>query len=907
MATVEGWSGKAYGQWGYIQSWARAEYVIYDTYVAVRIEDGATWETESYQFGVASEHELDWPDGTKIVTTSASGYLTYNPGSSGTWVTDADPSDWVNIDRTTSDQTIYLWTRSYGTTVDGYGAYGADTGWAHVASITIPALPVYAPNAPTGASVVRNSDIKATVSWTNHTDSTHPYSGLKIERKTDAGSWVQVATVSAGSTSWIDTGTTSNHYYSYRVRAYNSAGNSSYSATGTIYNTPSTPNNVKAVVASGSSVNVTWKTSAITATLQRLQYRVKSDNKWGVWTKLATPAAGVTSYTHTNVPGGVVQYRVRSERDSLASGYAQSNETVTIQPPAAPTLISLPPANIAVGTSTVKLSWRHNSLDTSVQTAAQVQISLNNGSSWTTYTVTGTTANYNYKTSTLVDGQTVTFRVRTKGADANYGPYSTTASFTMRAVPNVSIISPENNDVVIDRLPYEIKWTFDNKSYSLASYRLNIFDSEGNSVFQKTGTAVEVCTMSPQTFAPSNNSTYFIEVVVVASTGLSASAGRHFGVDYETPANPSIQGTFNLADLAASLQVAVGIEEGKPDTAYMQVYRVMTTYKFNSVAQNLIKANDNISLGNMGVIKLPIERIKTSTISFSVEDILGGTGDFTVAIEDAGGNEVASALLNSSRKNVLFDLRNTNSSSGNKLCLYAGVKGGTIRGGILYVKPMLANLLDGYVDMEVNESIYPFPAYNRNIAFIQGIDILLVDNISGGNMFDITDYVPQLNSIVLYKAVAVSNIGTLAESYILVDTSSGRRYVLNWGDNLSSFAIMYYGVKYDESPERDGEIFYPAGREHGVSFDGEIFKESIGISFYLIDDNGNDDEETYMLLRDCQRSNTDKVLRLPNGSVFYVNTPAFKFKYDGKNDFRTASFDAEVVDGNTSSVYQWLR
>lgn len=130
---------------------------------------------------------------------------------------------------------------------------------------------------------------------------------------------------------------------------------------------------------------------------------------------------------------------------------------------------------------------------------------------------------------------------------------------------------------------------------------------------------------------------------------------------------------------------------------------------------------------------------------------------------------------------------------------------------------------------------------------------------------------------------------------------------MNWGDNLSSFAVMYYGVKYDESPERDGEIFYPAGREHGVSFDGEIFEEPIGISFYLIDDNGDDDEETYMLLRDCQRSNTDKVLRLPNGSIFYVNTPAFKFKYDGKNDFRIASFDAEVVDGNTSTVYQWLR
>ena len=208
MTTVEGWSGKAYGQWGYIQSYVKAEYVIYDTYVSVRVNDGGTWETSSYLYGVIGEHALFWPNYTRIAVTSASGYLTYDPGSSGTWVTDAPPSNWVNINRTTSDQIIYVWTRSYGAEVSGYGAYGADTGWAHVASITIPALPVYAPTAPTGASVVRNSDNKATVSWTNHIDSTHPYSGIKIERKIDAGSWVQVVTASAGSTSWIDTGTT---------------------------------------------------------------------------------------------------------------------------------------------------------------------------------------------------------------------------------------------------------------------------------------------------------------------------------------------------------------------------------------------------------------------------------------------------------------------------------------------------------------------------------------------------------------------------------------------------------------------------------------------------------------------------------------------------------------------------
>ena len=911
MANVSGWSGRAYGRWGYIAAYTSAEYGWNDTQGWFRINNGGAVETESYLYGVASHHQINNAGGAAQCYVKRTGYLTYNPGGSEAWVTASASTNWVYVNRTTSDQTFYVYAKANGETVSGYGAYGADTGWAHVATFVIPKLPVYAPNAPTNASVVRSSDTYATISWINNTDVTHPYSGLYVERKTDDGSFVQVATVSSGSTSWVDTGITANHYYSYRVRAYNSSGNSSYATTGTIYNTPAAPTDVSAAVASGTTVNVTWKTSANTASLQRIQYRVKTGSSWGEWLELATVNAGITFYTHTGAPGGTVQYRIRSERGDLVSDFASSNETVTIQPPAAPTLISLPSANIAVGTSTVRISWRHNSLDTSIQTAAQIQISLNGGTSWFTYTVSGNQAYYDYNTSALTDGQTITFRVRTKGADASYGPYSTTVSFTMRAVPSVSITSPANDSVVIDQLPFSIVWTFSNGSYSLASYRMNIYDSKGTSVFQKTGTEVESFEMNPQSFAPNNNSSYSIEVFVVAETGIGASATRKFSVDYEVPAKPGIEGQFNLSSLSSSLNVFAGQEEGKPETEYMQVFRIMTDYDFASTSLNLINVPGEIEFDGATAFYIPIESNSSSILTFSVEDIIGGTGDFTVEVLDAEGNVEASSVLNSNKKGVFLDLGGSSSSSSSSsservLALYPGVKDGTLQEGVVFVKPMLASFIGTYYG-EGTESSYSFPAYNDNILNVSGIDVLIVDGISGSNVVNVTDYTPQLNEIVLYKVVAVSNIGTSAVAYVLVNISSGRRYALNWGINMSSVAIMYCGAKYDESPERDGEVFYPAGREYGVSFDGEIFEEPIGLSFYLIDENGVDDEKTYRLLRDCQKSNTDKVLRLPNGSVFYINTPAFKFKYDGKNDFRTASLDAEVVSGNTSTVYQWLR
>src|SRR5262245_15401844 len=61
------------------------------------------------------------------------------------------------------------------------------------------------------------------------TDSSTNETGFKIERKTSTTSYTQIAQVGANSTTYIDYSVTPGATYCYRVRAYNTAGNSAYS------------------------------------------------------------------------------------------------------------------------------------------------------------------------------------------------------------------------------------------------------------------------------------------------------------------------------------------------------------------------------------------------------------------------------------------------------------------------------------------------------------------------------------------------------------------------------------------------------------------------------------------------------------------------------------------------------
>jgi hypothetical protein len=108
------------------------------------------------------------------------------------------------------------------------------------ATVTVPGLPIVGkvitdlveamdkikPEAPSGLTATAVSGSAVTLLWT---DNSGNEDGFKIERKAGSGSFEEVATAGADSTSYTDTGLSPGTTYHYRVAAYNNRGSSDYS------------------------------------------------------------------------------------------------------------------------------------------------------------------------------------------------------------------------------------------------------------------------------------------------------------------------------------------------------------------------------------------------------------------------------------------------------------------------------------------------------------------------------------------------------------------------------------------------------------------------------------------------------------------------------------------------------
>lgn len=88
--------------------------------------------------------------------------------------------------------------------------------------ITVTALPL----APTGLTAATISNSQINLSWV---DNAANESGFQIERSTDNSTWAPLGSVGPNIRNYSNTGLSANTTYYYRVRAFNSGGNSAYS------------------------------------------------------------------------------------------------------------------------------------------------------------------------------------------------------------------------------------------------------------------------------------------------------------------------------------------------------------------------------------------------------------------------------------------------------------------------------------------------------------------------------------------------------------------------------------------------------------------------------------------------------------------------------------------------------
>jgi murein tripeptide amidase MpaA len=190
------------------------------------------------------------------------------------------------------------------------------------------------PAIPVNLAAAAASSSQINLSWTD-SDSTEQ--GFKIERCTSAGcsDFTQIAAVGANVASYADAGLSAATSYSYRVRAYNAAGDSGYSNTATAVTaaapaTPNAPTNLAAAVVSKSQINLTWMDNATNEDGFKIE-RCKGATCTN-FTQIATVGANATSYANTGLARRTTyRYRVRAYNASGNSGYSNMVSATTLR------------------------------------------------------------------------------------------------------------------------------------------------------------------------------------------------------------------------------------------------------------------------------------------------------------------------------------------------------------------------------------------------------------------------------------------------------------------------------------------------------------------------------------------------------------------------------------------------
>ena len=181
------------------------------------------------------------------------------------------------------------------------------------------------PTAPATLTATAASSSQINLTWT---DSATNEQGFKIERCSGSGctGFTQIATIGANVTTYSNTGLTASTSYSYRVRAYNAAGNSGYSAAATATTTaaaivPNAPTSLTATVASKSQINLTWKDNATNETGFRIE-RCKGTTCTN-FALIATVGVNVASYANIGLTANTTyRYRVSANNSAGTSGYS---------------------------------------------------------------------------------------------------------------------------------------------------------------------------------------------------------------------------------------------------------------------------------------------------------------------------------------------------------------------------------------------------------------------------------------------------------------------------------------------------------------------------------------------------------------------------------------------------------
>lgn len=238
---------------------------------------------------------------------------------------------------------------------------------------TVSARAYSTPSAPSNCKATRNSATKCTVTWKNNATSTseaRPYTGIIVQRSANGGSWSNIATLGVV-TSYTDNTTIDGNYYSYRVVAKNSAGNSGASNADTIYSPALAPTGLAVSRISDTSIALKWNSTASAARPWSAVKVYRQDGS-GSTTQAAT-LGSATSWTDGSAKAGHRYRYYLAASNSFGGGKTGWSSYVYTTPNAIANLTATKPTATTVKLTGTKPAYADG---------YEFQVSANGGTSW---------------------------------------------------------------------------------------------------------------------------------------------------------------------------------------------------------------------------------------------------------------------------------------------------------------------------------------------------------------------------------------------------------------------------------------------------------------------------------------------------------------------------------------------
>lgn len=180
-----------------------------------------------------------------------------------------------------------------------------------------------------------------------------------IERKTDNGSYIKVATTSSDNGDyWYDFGLTSGKNYTYRLKSVNGDNSSDYSKEITVESFSITPpSNLIATIMSETEINLTWEDNSSNETSFKIEQKSNSNNSWY---EIDTVIANRTSYSISKLKSDkLYTFRVFAYNSTYDIRSESEECEVTIEALSTPSDLTVK----TTSSSVISVEWTDNSTD----------------------------------------------------------------------------------------------------------------------------------------------------------------------------------------------------------------------------------------------------------------------------------------------------------------------------------------------------------------------------------------------------------------------------------------------------------------------------------------------------------------------------------------------------------------